>query len=81
MTDGLTGIPGTYPEPGICTRFDYHDGPCNGYENSRCAMKNKMEREGKIMTNVGEYKPLAGTDLRFIRAWYSQIWAWVSGRL
>lgn|SRR6478735_684307 len=75
-------------EPTICTRLDYHDGPCNGYENSRCALKHKLEREGKIMgpgdkfvESYNEQLELEKSLKTVIRPWHKQLWAWITGRL
>jgi hypothetical protein len=85
---GPHGIPGI---PEMCRRFDYHDGPCNGYPRKQCLLKTKLEREGKILMNetdnhadhlaekeAGE-KQLMLDGIR--RGWISAAWAWITGQL
>jgi len=81
---GLTGIPGTYPEPAsFCTRLDYHDGPCNGFSRRQCELKNKIERECKVLGTKASKEWLESQVIlsKVIRPWYKQAWAWISGRL
>ena len=82
-----TGWPIGEYKPSTCIRLDYHDGPCNGYPRVQCELKAELIREGKLdmqKANSHEQKEEAYvTELKakFIRPWYKQVLAWVTGQL
>jgi hypothetical protein len=76
---------------GVCRRFDYHDGACNGYPRKQCILKTRLEKEGKIFMHeidnhaVHLAEKEAG-DKRMLlngirRSWIRATWAWLTGKL
>lgn len=76
---------GTLLEPQICTRSDYHDGPCNGFQNERCKLKQEFIIKGKLMSETKLSKNMENavvawkTFLCVRRGWIRAAWAWIKG--
>jgi len=78
------------PVLGTCRRLDYHNGPCNGLPRKQCVLKNKLEKEGKIMVYLGplgtnqdrvkDHEEIVEFRRKSVRGWLKQLWYQLVGK-